>query len=136
MSDLTAKARRAAEWWKLQDHLYPVSEHGGAWVCVTESGRLEWSDEQFISEAVTQGWQDQEQEADGVEWETKTIDEAVVPVNDPEIRDVDLRIIGPDQEGLWRWDVREGDIISHDSGTAPTRAEARAAAVESARGMG
>jgi len=131
MSDLTAKARRAAEWWKLQDHLYPVSEHGGAWVCVTESGRLEWSDEQFISEAVTQGWQDQDQEADGVKWhvgsEWATVNGHTIAIE-----------CG---QALFTWvvfqDGEQGVTARSNPVTPPhTREEARRQAVEAARGMG
>ena len=43
-----------------------------------------------------------------------------------------------DMNGLWHWELERRDQAAQliKSGTAPTRAEARAAAVEAARGMG
>lgn len=101
MTDLAAKARRAAEWLSNSD---------------------------LIAFAEDCGWQDQEQEPDGVEWETKR--EAASYG--------ELVLVVEKGEDHWDWKVQEifGDVLYPAQGTAPTRAEARRQAVEAARGMG
>jgi len=160
VTDLTAKAIRARNWLK-EYGLYEVRLFDDLQWRIFKDGQIQalgLGDDSLIKFAEDRGWQDQDsnppefvdskgvesatfdqaQEADGVEWKTTITDQAEMPSPQPgEIGQLELTVTqGPWTDGQWEWKLTECGIVMVDSGTAPTRAEARAAAVEAARGMG
>lgn len=140
MSALTAKARRAAEWFKehKQGKCFANQDLDG-WGIYSRftlgdgSQRYAMTDGPFsdrllIAFCEDRGWQDQDQEADGVEWYAT---EEYAAFNECE-----LAVILTGDGFRWKAIPVEESNRRMVSGTAPTRAEARAAAVEAARGMG
>jgi len=134
MSDLTAKARRAAEWLKARDTVKfsPEIRKGTKvrWLiqALNTGVYFERTDREFIAFCEDRGWQDQDQEADGVEWKPNE-----------ELADIEggfIRICGNSKDSdSFYWAVyKNSDRVA--KGLAPTRAEARRQAVEAARGMG
>lgn len=163
-SDLTAKARRAAEWFNAtQDTLTAEADWVGWGLYFRQGGK--WttlgSDRLMIAFCEDRGWQDPEADDeltrfsysvssqpvdilefcnvktndDGVEWETTIIDQAEMPSPAPKTYGR-LELTVTQRNNQWSWEVTEIGIVPVASGTAPTRAEARRQAVEAARGMG
>lgn len=139
-NDLHAKALRAARWAKANNyqvnHFPKVGNMKGDNWTIRSNGmdvnyqkRME-SDE-FIEYCEDRGWQDAE--SDGVEWTEKVVDSAVLTINNAPVKiTVHNCMRGNGHE--WQWSAdKQGTLLI---GTKPTRAEARKAAVEAARGLG
>ncbi len=123
-ANLAAKARRAAEWFRAEGWDGDWDEFLG--VMYFNIPELSINEVEMVKYCEDRGWQDQEQEADGVEWRTV--------VESCDVGKFNI-IVGIRKNGF-EWGVWVDPLTLRAEGTAPTRAEARRQAVEAARGMG
>lgn len=138
-SDLTAKAQRAAEWFRKSTGFDGDWDEflGAMYFNIPE---MSINEVEMVKYCQDRGWQDQdskgvesatfnqEQEADGVEWEANQ-----------EFANVGKYLLwvlsNSNTADAFYWSVNDHNARL-SSGTAPTREEARRQAVEAAREMG
>lgn len=151
-NDLHAKALRAAEWFRAHGWKYKFEE--GIWEVSRGLHIIRGSDEILLEVAQSNGWQDTEPktydaivgkleltdeecaENEGVEWQQIVGDFRIFTNDKGQVLYLSTKNT-PWTNGKWDWElVTECDGSQVDFGEASTRAKARRAALEAARGLG